>query len=76
MSNSWLDKYLTMKPEVSEIFDDLEDFMDWCKLSYQKFDPADMYKSEQWKRFEKYRYWRDNIAPKQRAEAARKEQSV
>lgn len=64
-----------MKQEVSEIFDDLEDYLDWCKMGMQKFDPSDMYKSEQWKRFEKYRYWRDVIAPKKRAEEARLKQA-
>ena len=47
----WLDKYLTMKPEVSKIFDDLEAWHDHCRFEMINFDPKDLYKSQAYKDF-------------------------
>lgn len=43
---AWLNKYLTMKPEVNKIFDDLEAFHDWCRFELQPFNPADLYRRD------------------------------
>jgi hypothetical protein len=43
---AWLNKYLTMKPEVSRIYDDLEAFHDWCRFELQPFNPSDLYRKE------------------------------
>jgi len=40
-----------MKPEVSRIFDDLEAWLDHCRFNLLKFDPADLYKSKEWRDF-------------------------
>lgn len=53
----WIEKYLRMKPEVSKLFDDLEAYLDYCKINMLKFDERDLYRSEQYRRFEKYRNW-------------------
>lgn len=53
----WLEKYLRTKPEVNRIFDDLEQYKDYCRLNMLRFDEKDLYKSEQYKKFEKYRNW-------------------
>ena len=50
---SFVKKYLTMKPEVTKIFTDLEAYLDHCRFNLLKFDPKDMYKSEQYKTFER-----------------------
>jgi len=57
---AWLNKYLTMKPEVTKIFDDLEAWHDHCRLELINFNPADMYKSDV------YRDWnrRKNSKPR------------
>ena len=39
------------KPEVSRIFDDLEAWLDHCRFNLLKFDPADLYKSREWREF-------------------------
>ena len=49
----YIEKYLRMKPEVSRIFDDLEVYKEYCKDNMLKYDERDLYKSEQYKRFEK-----------------------
>jgi len=53
----WLNKYLTMKPEVSKIFDDLEAWHDHCRFEMIDFNPADLYKS---KAYRDYNYRKNN----------------
>jgi hypothetical protein len=43
-------KYLTMKPEVSKIFDDLEAYHDYCRFNMLRFDEKDLYKGSMWRR--------------------------
>lgn len=50
MANEYLKKYLTMKPEVTKIFEDLEAYHDYCRFNMLKFDERDLYHSEQWRR--------------------------
>ena len=64
---SYNKKYLRMKPEVTQIFDMLEHYLDFCRLQYPavEFNPADMYKNTSitWQRFVKSRnrsYYRNN----------------
>lgn len=40
-----------MKPEVLRIFDDLERWHDHCRFNLLKFDPADLYRSREWREF-------------------------
>lgn len=42
----WLNKYLTMKPEVSRIYDDLEAYHDWCRFELRDFNPAELYRKD------------------------------
>jgi hypothetical protein len=53
----WLAKYLTMRPEVSKIFNDLEVWHDHCRFEMIDFNPADLYKSKaykDWQRTQEY----------------------
>ena len=43
-------KYLTMKPEVKKIFEDLEAYLEYCRDNMLKYDERDLYQSEQWRR--------------------------
>lgn len=62
----WLEKYLTMKPDVERLFDELEQYRQWCAFDngndLLEFDVRDLHgkgpHSDQWRRFEKYRAWR------------------
>jgi len=49
----WLNKYLTMKPEVSKIFNDLEVWHDHCRLELIDYNPADLYRSKNYKDFQR-----------------------
>jgi len=39
----WLNKYLQMKPEVSQIYDDLEELRTFCVNYGYSFDERDLY---------------------------------
>jgi hypothetical protein len=43
MAKDWMKKYLTMKPEVSKIFDDLEAYREFCKEQGYNFNEAHLY---------------------------------
>jgi len=40
---------LVMKPEVTKIFDDLEAWLDHCRLELMDFNPAHLYKSKEYR---------------------------
>ena len=40
-----------MKPEVSKIFDDLEEWLDHCRFNLLDFNQADLYRSPFYKQF-------------------------
>jgi hypothetical protein len=61
----YIEKYLRIKPEVDKIFDDLEGYKNFCRFNMLKFDERDLYKSEQYRKFEKYRNWRNKQFDKQ-----------
>ncbi len=48
---AYIQKTLRMKPEVSKIFDDLDAWLDHCRFNLLPFNPADLYKSQD------YRAW-------------------
>jgi hypothetical protein len=48
---AWLKKYLVMKPEVTKIFNDLEEWHDHCRMELIGFNPKDLYKSKAYKEF-------------------------
>ena len=52
---SYNKKYLRMKPEVKQIFDDLEEFRNFVRMQYPqiRFNEADLYKnsSPTWQKF-------------------------
>lgn len=52
---SYNKKYLRMKPEVNQIYNDLDEYRDWVRLQYPQipFNEADLYKnsSPNWQKF-------------------------
>ena len=55
----YIEKYLRMKPEVDRIFADLDGYRDYCIFNILKFDDRDLYKYEQYRKFEKQRNWQN-----------------
>ena len=56
---AWLNKYLTMKPEVTKIFDDLEAWHDHCRFNLLPFVPSDLYRSQEYRYFSRPPYQGD-----------------
>ena len=48
----YIQKTLRLKPEVAKIFDDLDAWLDHCRFNMLKYDPADLYKSREYKEFQ------------------------
>lgn len=46
-------KTLVIKPEVNKIFDDLDKWLDHCRINLLKYDPKDLYKSKEYKEWAK-----------------------
>jgi len=70
---SYNKKYLRMKPEVDNIFNTLDDYLDFVRLQYPQveYNPADIGRNESvtWQRFVKFRnrmYYR-NMQNQQRS---------
>lgn len=63
MSNpTWIKKYLQLKPEVKSIFDDLDEYKQFCVDYGYAFNEADLYSEKySWNEFAKSRKGR---APK------------
>jgi hypothetical protein len=48
---NYIQKTLFMKPEVTKVFDDLDAWLDHCRFNLLPFNPADMYRSQEYKNF-------------------------
>ncbi len=48
---TYITKTFGMKPEVSKIFDDLDNWLDHCRINLLPFNPSDLYKSPEYKHF-------------------------
>ena len=44
-----------LEPEVDKIFTDLEDYLNYCRDNMLRYDERDLYKTDQWRKFEKHR---------------------
>jgi hypothetical protein len=59
---AYIQKTLRMKPEVTKIYDDLDRWLDHCRLNLLPFNPADMYKSQDYWRFQQEREYLERKA--------------
>jgi hypothetical protein len=50
---AYIKKTLRLKPEVSKIFDDLDKWLDHCRINLIEFNPADLYRSVDYKAFQR-----------------------
>ena len=48
---AYIQKTLVMKPEVTKIFDDLDAWLDHCRFNLLPYNPADLYKSQEYRNF-------------------------
>lgn len=59
------------QPEIQKIFDDLEEYLDYCRFSLCKYDPKDLYrKGTPWEEFNRKKMKNERLA-KERFESSR-----
>ena len=48
-----------MNPVVNKVFNDLEDYKNYCRFEGKVFNEADLYKKESpnWQAYQKYKNW-------------------
>ncbi len=52
---AWLNKYLRMKPEVTKVFDDLEQYHNWCRFNLEDYNPSNLYRENtNWGKFARH----------------------
>jgi hypothetical protein len=51
----YIEKYLRMTSEVTQIFEDLEAYRDYCRFNFLKFNERDLYRSDQYRKFDRER---------------------
>jgi len=54
-----------MKPEVDKIFDDLEAWLDHCRLELIDFNPAHLYKSQEYKAWARTKEYHERKAKRE-----------
>jgi hypothetical protein len=55
MADKKFAKHFGMKSEVAKIFDDIQGYLDYCRDNMLRFDERDLYKTDQWRKYEKFR---------------------
>lgn len=70
---AYIQKTLRMKQEVTRIFDDLDNWLDYCRFNLIAFNPSDMYRSPEYRRFQQEQEYLERKARRE-AKAARQEQ--
>jgi len=50
---AYIQKTLRMKPEVKKIFDDLDAWLDHCRFNLLNYNPADLYRSQDYRNFQR-----------------------
>lgn len=67
MANEHLQKYLTMKPEVKNIFDDLDEYLAFCKKQGYVYDESHLYNEKtpwgEMQRVKNGKHPKDNWSP-------------
>lgn len=62
---NYIQKTLGMKPEVNKIFDDLDRWLDHCRFNLIPFNPADLYKSQEYKNWQREQDYLERAARKE-----------
>jgi hypothetical protein len=59
---NYIQKTLRMKPEVDRIFNDLDQWLDYCRFNLLPFNPADLYRSKDYKNWVREREYLERKA--------------
>lgn len=64
-----IQKTLRMSPEVTKIFNDLDAWLDHCRFNLIEFNPKDLYKSKEYKDFQKTQEYLERKARRESKQA-------
>jgi hypothetical protein len=62
----YIQKTLKMKHEVTRIFDDLDNWLDYCRFNLIKFDQKDLYRSPEYRKFQQEQEYLERKARRER----------
>jgi hypothetical protein len=65
---AYIQKTLRLKPEVAKIFDDLEAWLDHCRFNLYPYNPADLYRSQEYRNFQRGQEYLERKARRERKE--------
>lgn len=71
---NYIQKTLVMKPEVTKIFDDLEKWLDHCRFNLLPYNPSDLYRSSEYRKFQQdqgFAERKNRRKPRDRSESAK-----
>lgn len=55
-----------VRPDIDQIFDDLEEYLNYCRFELCKFDPKDLYrKGTHWEEFNRKKFKAQRLAIEQ-----------
>jgi len=63
---NYITKTLQMKPEVNKIFSDLDRWLDYCRINLQSYNPADLYRSPEYRKFQQEQEYLERKARRER----------
>jgi len=63
---AFIQKTLRMKPEVTKVFDDLDRWLDHCRFNLLPFNPSDMYRSQDYRKFQQEQEYLERKARRER----------
>ena len=63
---AYITKSFRMKPEVTKIFDDLDRWLDHCRFNLLPFNPSDMYRSQDYRKFQQEQEYLERKARRER----------
>jgi hypothetical protein len=65
---AYIQKTLRLKPEVAKIFDDLDAWLDHCRFNLLPYNPADLYRSQEYRNFQRGQEYLERKARRERKE--------
>ena len=63
---AYITKTLQMKPEVTKIYNDLDRWLDHCRFNLLPYNPADLYRSPEYRKFQQEQEYLERKARRER----------
>jgi hypothetical protein len=63
---NYITKTLQLKPEVNKIFNDLDRWLDHCRINLLPYNPSDLYRSPEYRKFQQEQEYLERKARRER----------